>query len=190
MPGSFDESLMTEWSLWVLDNGLPHLPNEVAVGCSVPVAHWIGPRFGAVMHLQWSWSEHHGSDMFGSEIELFHRLGQDWEVADGGGGSSGGIDARLDRVAVPAGFAAIRGTTSFVGDRWSCTAVDGVTGRSARWVRLEDSDGVTVRSLDSPLGFLLVATEAGSEACVVVTDADGGEMLRHRFGPDSLAERE
>ena len=45
-PASYDEDLMTDWSLWVLDHGLPDIPAAVAVGESVPVARWAGRRPG------------------------------------------------------------------------------------------------------------------------------------------------
>ena len=44
-PDSFAENVMTDWSLWVLDNGLPKSPDRVEVGESVPVARWVGARF-------------------------------------------------------------------------------------------------------------------------------------------------
>lgn len=37
-PASFDEILVTDWSLWVLDNGLVELPETVEKGQTVPVA--------------------------------------------------------------------------------------------------------------------------------------------------------
>jgi len=87
-PDSFDEDLMTDWSVWVLDHDLPDLPATVEIGESVPVARWAGPRFGAVLHLQWSWSDDHDDDYLATEVELFRRDdGGCWEVANGSGGS-------------------------------------------------------------------------------------------------------
>jgi hypothetical protein len=94
-PPSFDEELMTDWSKWVLDHELPSLPPAVAVGESVPIARWAGRHFGAVVHVQWSWSDDHDDDYMATEIEVFRRSGDGWEASSGGGGG-GWFDPPFD----------------------------------------------------------------------------------------------
>src|SRR4051812_19652836 len=73
-PPSFDEEYMTEWSEFVLDHGLPEFPATLQPGQSVPVARWAGPRFGAVLHVQWSWTNEHENDVLVSEVQVFDRV--------------------------------------------------------------------------------------------------------------------
>ena len=51
---SFDERHETEVSVHVLEHGLAAVPAEVGLGQTVPVAYWLGPDLGAVMHIRWS----------------------------------------------------------------------------------------------------------------------------------------
>src|SRR5438874_144532 len=87
VPPSWDEEYMTEWSLWSLLHGLPALPADVVRGESVPVARWVGPRYGAVMHVQWQWrldaDDAEEDDYIANEIELFMRRNGIWESSDG-----------------------------------------------------------------------------------------------------------
>lgn len=87
-PGSFDEELMGDWSLWVLDHGVPELPNTVSVGELVPVAYWVGPAFGAVLHVQWRWGDPEDEDYLISEVEVFLRTPSGWQCSMGGGGGA------------------------------------------------------------------------------------------------------
>ncbi|HSH58786.1 MAG TPA: hypothetical protein VK988_03925 [Acidimicrobiales bacterium] len=41
-----------EWTVQVLENGLPRLPDHLEPGETVPVAFWRGQRFGAVLHMR------------------------------------------------------------------------------------------------------------------------------------------
>jgi hypothetical protein len=87
-PDSFAEDVMTDWSLWVLDNGLPKLPDRVEVGESVPVARWVGARFAAVLHVQWRWGDSEEDDVLISETEVFARREGGWEISSGSGGTN------------------------------------------------------------------------------------------------------
>lgn len=42
-----------DWGPWVLDHGLPKLPDELGEDETVPVAYWSGPFIGAVMFRSW-----------------------------------------------------------------------------------------------------------------------------------------
>lgn len=41
-PQSFDEQLMTDWSLWVLDHEFPDLPERLQPSEAAPIAGWAG----------------------------------------------------------------------------------------------------------------------------------------------------
>ena len=51
---SFNERYETEVSVHVLEHGLAAVPAEVGRRQTVPVACWLGPDVGAVMHVRWS----------------------------------------------------------------------------------------------------------------------------------------
>jgi hypothetical protein len=55
---------MDEWSLWVLEHGLPPLPTSVQKGDSVPVARWAGITVDAVLHVQWMRDDDEPDDDF------------------------------------------------------------------------------------------------------------------------------
>ena len=82
---------MSEWSLWVLDHGLPELPEGVANGESVPVARWVGPEFAAVLHVYFRPGDEGDPDDAASletETEVSRRTGVRWEDSRGSGGSN------------------------------------------------------------------------------------------------------
>jgi hypothetical protein len=181
-PKSFDEDLMTEWSVWVLDNGLPPLPDGVDPGESVPVAQWVGPRFAAVLHIQWMWSEDHNDDSLSTETQVFVRRGQHWEIADGQGGSSW-FDPPFERpsrvgprtVAIGHEFCATEPSRS-------CCAVDGFVGSDAAHIEVEDADGMTRRPVESPFGAVIVCSDGAGDATFRVLDGDGRVLGSGQFG--------
>src|SRR5436853_2432704 len=95
-PESFGEDWMSDWSAWVLDNGLPDLPETVEVGWSVPIARWVGEQVGAVLHVQWNWSDDHDDDELNSEVEVLARSESGWQYPSGSGGI-GWLDPPLVR---------------------------------------------------------------------------------------------
>lgn len=186
-PPNFDEEWMTEWSLWVLENGLPDLPDRVATGESVPVAYWAGPRFGAVLHVKWSWSRHHRNDQLQSEIEPFRRVANQWE-SSGAGGGTGWYDPPLARLDLGPREAFTGGTftQSHLGDRGKgICIIDGVAGTDAAFVEIGTDVGVVRRRLDSPLGVFVAATNLGRAASLRVLDAEGQTLLEQPFGSSS-----
>ena len=182
-PASFDEELSIEWSVCVLDHGLPDLPAAVERGESVPVARWSGPRFGAVLHLQWIWGDDADDDYLATEIELFRRTGRLWEPASGSGGSDWPLEFPLARVELPPGEAHLGGELTVGGDGWSVVAYDGVAGTDAAVVEVVDSDGITRRSIDSPLGIVLAAMDATQPATARVLTADGTVLAMRKHTP-------
>jgi hypothetical protein len=182
LPSSFDEDLMEDWSFWVLDNGLPPLPTHVKPGESVPVARWAGPRYGAVLHIQWTWSDDHEDDSLSTETQVFLRRGDSWEVANGQGGA-GWFDPPFVRPAhFGRGEVAI-GNRFFAGESdWSCCAVDGLVGADAVAIEVADADGVTRRAVESPFGAVIACSDGDHEATFRVLDAQEHVLGSGRFG--------
>jgi hypothetical protein len=183
-PVSFHEGEMTDWSIWVLDHGLPELPDTVNVGESVPVARWPGVRFGAVVHVQWDWTEEHDEDELQSEIELFRRTAEGWEVASGGGGG-GWFSPPLKRPPIPEDSAGLGHFQLAGSGDWQSCAAYGFAGARARFIEVIDSDGVTRHPLESPLGVFLVAAEADERAVARVLREDGRVLMEQVFSPES-----
>jgi hypothetical protein len=183
-PDSFDEGLLTEWSLWVLTHGLPELPESVRVGESVPVARWVGARFGAVAHVQWMWTDDHADDRLGNEIETFRRRAGRWEASNGNGGSGWHSPpfrrpSRLGPRDVEDG-----GRLYVGGDGWRCCAVDGIAGEEAAVVELVDAGGTTGSPIESPFGAFVVVTDADREATVRVLDQQARELWACTLSPN------
>lgn len=177
---------MTDWSIWVLDHGLPDLPQGVELGASVPVARWVGPRFAAVCHLQWMWSHRHDHDYLATETQLLHRTAGEWEVAGGTGGSDWPFDPPLRRPISPPSYAQLGGRTCAGEEGWYCCALEGLAGLDAAVVRVSDMDGVTQQVVDSPLGVLIAAVDASVPAIVTVLDGGGSVLLTEHFEPLTL----
>jgi hypothetical protein len=172
-PESFDERYMTAWSEWVLDHGLPAMPETVRIGESVPVARWAGPRFGAVLHVQWnSDPDDVDEDNFISDVQVFDRIETGWRVYGAQGGTDW-FDPPLERPSVDPQFAAIGGTFVAGEDGRACLAVEGLAGVTATEVEVVDRDGVLRRPIDSPLGVFIVALDAHADAVVSVIDTAG-----------------
>lgn len=181
-PESFDEDIMEQWGRWVLDHGLPKLPDRVDVGESVPVARWVGPRFAAVMHIQWMWTEDHADDYLSTETQVFVRAEDDWIAAGGSGGSDWWDPPFVRPSAV--GPRAVRLGNVFFADEgdWSCCAVDGLVGSDARAVEVEDADGCTRNPVESPFGAVVICSDGRRRARYRVLDAEGVVLGSAEFG--------
>jgi hypothetical protein len=177
-PRSFDEQLMTEWSLWVLDHGLPPLPDRVAFGDSVPIAYWAGPLVGAVSHVQASAADLDldQSERFDTEIECFRRIAGRWESVNAGGGTNWPPGASLVQVEMAPGQVGFGGELTASGDGPACTAVDGVVGIDARWIETTDHSGTVRRPIEAPLGVIVVAVPADRSVTIRVLDCDNHEL--------------
>ena len=181
-PASFAEDYMSQWSLWVLNNGLPPIPSAVEVGESVPVAYWAGPAVGAVLHRTWAWTDDHDDDVVSDNIQCFRRGPDGWVEAGAQGGSSGGTDGRLTRLHTEPTVAYITGEFTAEQDGWVCCCIDGCVGIGVEQVEVHDSGGVVRRTLDSPLGLFVAASGDRVGAVVVLADHEGNEVLRTSFG--------
>lgn len=180
-PPSFDEDRMTEWSKWVLDHGLPDIPEALQVGESVPVAYWAGPRFGAVLHVQWSWSEEHTDDDLISEVQLFDRVPDGWRCYGAQGGTDW-FDPPFCRPNMSPREADLGGIFIAHEDGRSCCAADGLAGIDAAVVEVVDEQGPIRKRLDSPLGAFIAAFDGANEATICVLDEAGHVLLEQTIG--------
>lgn len=171
--GSFDEEYTTDWSKWVLDNGLVALPGTVRIGESVPVARWAGPRCGAVLHVQRSWSYEHGNDFLVSEVQLLDRVPGGWRVYGSQSGTDW-FDPPLARPRLAPEFVGFSGAATAREDGRSCRAVDGIADVAAALIEVIDDQGALLQEpLDSSLGVFVVAVDGCSDAVVRIKDQTG-----------------
>lgn len=180
-PPSFESEWMSDWSEWVLDHGLPRLPDVLNDGEVVPVARWAGSRFGAVLHVSRYWDDDDGEDRLDSEVEVFRRTDARWEPSNGGGGS-GWFDPPFERPGL--GPREVFGGHEHCsgGPEWSCCAVDGVAGADAMWVEVVDAAGVERQPIESPFGAFIACSDGALAATVRILDADESELLSWTFG--------
>ena len=178
-PDGFDEERHgAAWNEWVLAHGLPELPGpSIAVGESVPVACWIGPRTAAVLHIRRvedtdepepeNWNE--------VDVALFLRVDGTWQVF-GGGGAGGWPGDRLVPEVVPAGVVRLDGMQvsgsahSGVAARW------GEVGADAAVAEVEQFGEVTRRPVEAPAGLYVVSAALEAPFTVRVFDAHGAVL--------------
>ena len=115
-PTSFDRSLTTAWSLWVLDHELPDLPADVGPDESVPVACWAGATCAVVLHVR------REGNAYVDAFDLFVRGPEGWEPQEVGGGS--------DRPAPPFAAAEFPARTAELYGELTYSRGDGVHVRS------------------------------------------------------------
>jgi hypothetical protein len=180
-PESFDERFMTDWSLYVLAKGLVDLPSTVHRGESVPVARWTLGAFGAVLHVQWSWSEEEPEDdCLQGEIEVFRREEDAWVPSNGSGGGAW-PNPPLEQVAIASDSAEVWGMHCSGGDGWYCCALEGLAGAGARSVEVASHGRAASMPVESPLGYFVAAFDGERPAVVRVLDAAGKALMIERF---------
>lgn len=171
-PPSFHYENTGDWAMWVLDHGLPMLPEELGEDDEVPIAYWAGPAFGSVLFRSW-WSSAEGEVREGEadvndEHYSYVRTEEGWEPTGASGGTAGPEDnplrprPRVERLA------------SFGGE-WQegpVRGLTGVVGSAARFIELIDSHGRTRRPVEAPLGWVVVCFDASEEVTIRVLDAD------------------
>ena len=170
-PTSFDEDNMDEWSLWVLENGLPTLPILVNRGDSVPVARWAGITVGAVLHVQWMWEHYEGDDdllpseddFLASMVTCFRWIDGVWQEGNGSGGS-GWYSALLER----SDSIGQEQTRKFGdhGEGSCCLAPYGITGIDARVIEVDTGGRIERSPVESPIGAWIAAWDPAFAATV------------------------
>jgi hypothetical protein len=181
-PESFDEDLMDDWSVWVLDNGLPELPATVMAGESVPVARWAGPCFGAVVYVAWSTGSGDEGDALVSEVRVFRRTKAGWQPSSGGGGTDWFDPPFVRPAEIESNRVAVGHLHASGSEGWRCCAVDGLVGAEAAYVEVADDDGVTVRPIESAFGAFVVCSDADRLAAVRVLDRHQRSLLEFQLG--------
>ena len=191
-PPSFHLDWYDEWSTWVLDHGLPRLPSTLGHDDAVPVARWVGTRFGAVLFVDWGGDSDDEDGLYlSSEIEVFRRVGDGWEPPSSGGGG-GWFDPPFARPDVPPDYAVLGHFHSGGGPlegpsddeaRWTYSSAYGLTGTAAQTVEVEDEDGTIEAPIESPLGVFIVAADATHRAVVRIRRGDGRILLEQQFSP-------
>ncbi len=175
---------MQDWSRWVLDHSLPLLPGAVAIGESVPIARWPGPKFGAVLHVQWSWSDAHDDDQLQTEIDLFRRRHDAWEPSLGGGGG-GWFDPPFDLPPVAPREAELWHFHWSGGDDWRAVAAYGRAGADIARVVVDDRTGSFSFPLESPLGVFIICADATQESVVTLLDVDERPVMEERIAREA-----
>jgi hypothetical protein len=175
-PESFAEGLSSDWELWVLDHGLPDLPDRLEPGEAVPVAYWRGPLWAAVLELGYMEPEPEDDDgpYLDSDAGGFRWSDGDWEPSNGRGGVgwSGGVELR--RPSVEPEEVVLYGTgrnPSYEGD-WACGVAEGVCGDAITVIELEQDGERFSKAVDSPVGAWIVAFDAQRPAVVRLKAAD------------------
>jgi hypothetical protein len=166
-PVSFNESLSSDWSAWVLTNGLPDLPGpDLDAGQSVPVAYWIGPTTAAVLHVRHlpkpideqavAWVDRQRIE---TNVDLFYLVDGAWAPWGGGGGGWADHPAVLARSDLPTGWVNLSGMTGGrSGDR-GCKALWGQVGTGAAFAEVMQAGQVVRRAVEAPIGAFVACGE-------------------------------
>lgn len=156
------------------DNGLPELPRgPIALGDSVPVAYWVGPRTAAVLHLYRAQDEGAPEPHTGTDLRLLARVGDGWEYR---GGARTRSEAEPLEPQVPAREVRLDGVTC----NWWTADDDGrkalrlQVGVDAAVAEVEQFGEVTRRPVEAPTGLFVVCVVADAACTVRVLDRDGG----------------
>ncbi len=173
----------------ILEEGIPSLPTSLADDEAVAIARWVGPRFGALLFVQWSGEELDPERYLSSEVYVFERVEHGWESMNTGGGG-GWFNPPFVRPDVDPDYAALVHTHSSgetvqpeEGVRWTYSSAYGYTGTAAKTVEVEDDDGIIEREIESPLGVFIVVADGTRRAVVRVRRANRSVLLEREFSP-------
>jgi hypothetical protein len=177
------EEDIDEMGLWVVEYGIPPLPDRLDLGMIVPIASWVDDELAAVMSL--SWGEGISDDettIPAAEFNLqsFTRREASWEPECGSGGG-GWWDPALDRPP-------LNGTQHALGHEhctwsdWSACVTGGAVGPGITHIELERQGQTLRRSVDSPLGAVVAVTPADVASVLRAFTADGDLITSVAFG--------
>jgi hypothetical protein len=170
---------------WVLDYGLPPTPPTIDRGDSIPVARWIGPKYSAVLRLQWPADE---DDLVETDAQMYVRNGTSWDAWPCGGGS-GWWRPPFSRPP------ALRPRTVWVTGECGCQGRDGggawsffgIAGADAAVVEVVEDGGTTARwPVESPFGGFVGAFNGNAAATARMYGADNRVLWEDRFLPGWL----
>jgi hypothetical protein len=172
-PNNFAEDEAAAWDLWIMDHELPAHPGTLKKGDSVPVARWVGPTFGAVLRVEWSWGgDPPMEDHLVSVVQVMKRTPSGWDVSPGDGGG-GWFDPPLQRPSLGRHHVQIGGLHMSGTEDWMRTAVWGLVGSDISTVDLLAKDLVISRTVESAMGAIVVAFDSAVPAAIHLSASDG-----------------
>ena len=181
-PSSFDDDLASDWAVWVLDHGLPGLPDHVEIGQAVPIAYWAGSDFGAVKLVRRFDADPDDDAAFhvDEDVFLFRRMADGWDELSGNGGTNWAGGPSLARFDVPANFARVGGFTASGDAEGTCVALDGVVGSLAAWIEVTGSGVTERRPVVAPTGAVVIVCPSG-QSLVRILAEDDTELMSREF---------
>lgn len=174
--------LCTDWSLWVLEHGLPLLPDQVAERSSVPVTWWRGTNSAAVLHLR-RWPDD-GEDASYTEVDIqvFASVDGRWQLT-ASGGAGGWPEALVRPVEVRPEHADLGGVVQGTSGGVEVVALWGEAGRFAASLEVEQEGVVTTRPVEGELGWVVVSAVVQGPVIARVRDGDGRVLTEAAVGP-------
>ena len=188
-PGGFDEERYgAAWNQWVLAHGLPELPGpSIAVGESVPVACWIGPRTAAVLHIRRVEDDGPDPEDWNEvDVDLFLKVDGTWQTY-GSGGAGGWSGNTLVPEAVAADVVRLNGMQAGAAGGTGVKALWGEVGAAAAVAEVEQFGEVTRRPVEATAGLYVVSAALEAQFTVRVLDARGvvlAEIAEQAGWPD------
>jgi hypothetical protein len=170
----------------VIENGLPELPDVLGEDDEVPIAYWVGPRFAAVLFR--SLGEPLGEDEqresdgveVMDEVYCWARIDGTWVelLASAGGGRP--MADPMARDPYPEWTAGLGGGWRLGDEHGDVAGREGGVGRRAKFLEVEDSSGRTRRSIDAPLGAVVVCFDPHEDVTIRILAQDGSVMYEGR----------
>jgi hypothetical protein len=160
------------WTVRVLEEGLPPLPDRLEPSQTVPVAVWRGERYGAVLFVR-RWT----NGNVDSDCAITERGGTgSWAYPQGWGGG-GWIDD--PPVRSEAGWDGKPVVWLRVTESYGVRVVAGAASTNVAGIEVEQAEGLWSVPIDSPCGAFVVGIESGGPGTLRALD-EGGSVLRAR----------
>lgn len=168
-PVDFSNANSDTWARWVLEHGLPDLPETIDMDESVPVAYWRGDTIAAVLFVRrWldgrpddllpdeKWDEEELTDM---DAGLFKLVNGEWTPFGGGGGNWHCEAALTAPVLGPDEFS-LSGMYGAGDEKSQWLAIYGYLGENIAYLEVEQDGAIRRRPADAPLRAAVVALES------------------------------
>ena len=168
-PVDFSIEYSEDWARWVLDQGLPELPEHIGLDESVPVAYWRGDRIAAVLFVR-RWFDARPHELLPDEdcdeqertdldADLFRLVHGEWTPFGSGGANWHCEEALTAPVLDPNEFS-LSGMYGAGDQDGQVLAIYGYLGEHIAYLEVEQ-DGTTRRhTVDAPLRAAVVALES------------------------------
>ena len=186
-PPSFHYDYSDDWAMWVLDHGLPAMPEALGDDDEVPIAYWRGDRFATVLFRSWaSISEDEQEPVDRPDVYDDHYslvlTETGWEPITAGGGAGGPLRDPMVRPVLPADTASFGGDWLQGDDKGSVRGLTGTVGERARYIAVQDRYGMTRHPVEAPLAAIIVCWDATRDVTITILDAEDevlGQTQRH-----------